>query len=258
MILMKISTFFLTSVCLFFTSTICFGQEEGKRAIQGVVYDSDTGDVLIGANILIQGTANGTVTDIHGHFHLDVPRDIEVLLEVSYCGTPVVVRVKERKSFYQIDIARFNTENRLRIGGGLLRFYSDGPEFRQSYSLGILNEGHFKPIRRANLVLGVEYKVDRLRNNGSWGFASIPLHLKGEFRRVSLEVGPSFSQVIHKTGIEREIQSRFITLEGLIAFRLSYKVDIGIGVSYYLLNQRQSAIEDFANLMLQVNHRLNL
>jgi len=42
-----------------------------QRIISGVVTD-DTGEALIGANVLEQGTSNGTITDLDGSYSLSV------------------------------------------------------------------------------------------------------------------------------------------------------------------------------------------
>lgn len=52
--------------------------------ITGQVMD-ENGDPLIGASILVKGTATGTVTDIDGSFSLNVPHE-NVTLIVSYTG----------------------------------------------------------------------------------------------------------------------------------------------------------------------------
>ena len=56
-----------------------------QRTITGTVTDSETGEPLIGANILIVGSSTGTVTDFDGTFSLDVPEGASEL-EVSYTG----------------------------------------------------------------------------------------------------------------------------------------------------------------------------
>ena len=63
-------------------------EKEEKITIHGNVID-DIGEVLIGANILIKGTAQGTATDIDGNFTLHIPintSDINPILIVSYTG----------------------------------------------------------------------------------------------------------------------------------------------------------------------------
>ena len=52
--------------------------------IQGKVTDAETGEPLIGASVLVQGTSSGTVTDLDGNYSVAAtPGDI---LEVSYTG----------------------------------------------------------------------------------------------------------------------------------------------------------------------------
>ena len=55
--------------------------------VRGVVRD-ETGEFLIGANVVVQGTSIGTVTDYDGRFELDLPRGLAeaAVLEVSYLG----------------------------------------------------------------------------------------------------------------------------------------------------------------------------
>ncbi len=43
-----------------------------QRTITGVIVDV-TGEPIIGANVVVKGTTNGTITDIDGGFTLNVP-----------------------------------------------------------------------------------------------------------------------------------------------------------------------------------------
>ncbi len=52
--------------------------------VKGVVKDANTGETLIGVNILVQGTVTGTVTDINGSYALDVPSGSTLIF--SYIG----------------------------------------------------------------------------------------------------------------------------------------------------------------------------
>ena len=57
--------------------------EESHKHIEGRVTDPK-GEAVAGANVKVKGIALGTVTDVEGHFELDVPRNS--LLEVSFIG----------------------------------------------------------------------------------------------------------------------------------------------------------------------------
>lgn len=56
--------------------------QQSKR-VKGTIVDA-TGMPVIGANVMVKGTTNGTITDLDGRFSLDVPND--AVLEVSYIG----------------------------------------------------------------------------------------------------------------------------------------------------------------------------
>jgi hypothetical protein len=44
-----------------------------QKTVTGIVTDSNSGQSLIGVNIIIQGSTTGTVTDLNGNFSLEVP-----------------------------------------------------------------------------------------------------------------------------------------------------------------------------------------
>lgn len=56
---------------------------ERKSHVTGTIVDA-TGEPVIGANVVVKGTANGTITDIDGNFSLDAPEG--AILQVSYIG----------------------------------------------------------------------------------------------------------------------------------------------------------------------------
>lgn len=55
------------------------------QKITGSVTDASTGEPVIGANVIIEGTTLGTVTDINGNFTIDVPGPNSVLV-ISFLG----------------------------------------------------------------------------------------------------------------------------------------------------------------------------
>ena len=56
-----------------------------QQTVSGTVTDAETGEALIGANILVVGTGSGTVTDFDGTYQVTVPEGAEQL-EFSYTG----------------------------------------------------------------------------------------------------------------------------------------------------------------------------
>lgn len=56
-----------------------------QQQVKGVVTDASTGEAIVGANVVIEGTTTGTVTDIDGKFSLTIPAPGSVLI-ISFLG----------------------------------------------------------------------------------------------------------------------------------------------------------------------------
>lgn len=70
---------------LLFLLMSCFTIGLMAQSISGKVIDSNSGDPLIGASVVVVGTSTGTVTDFEGMFNLNVDK-LPATLEVSYIG----------------------------------------------------------------------------------------------------------------------------------------------------------------------------
>ena len=74
-----------------------------QLTITGTVTDKGLGDPVIGATILVQGTTNGTVTDMDGKFSLDVSKGD--ILHISYIGyQPQTIKVDGVQKVYTIQL----------------------------------------------------------------------------------------------------------------------------------------------------------
>jgi len=78
----RIATKFLSVLSLFLLVVVV---GNAQTTVSGVVTDASTNETLIGANVLVQGTTAGTITDIDGSYTLTVPSGSNVL-EISYAG----------------------------------------------------------------------------------------------------------------------------------------------------------------------------
>ena len=73
------------SVILAFLWMLCFTAfAQAQVTATGVVVDAATGEPIIGASVLEEGTSNGTITDFDGNFSLSVGKDAKVV--ISYVG----------------------------------------------------------------------------------------------------------------------------------------------------------------------------
>jgi len=75
----------LNSILLLAAIVLVPGLALSQRTITGQVTDAETGETLIGANILVVGTATGTISDFDGNFELKLPAGFD-MLSFSYTG----------------------------------------------------------------------------------------------------------------------------------------------------------------------------
>ncbi len=69
-----------------------------KLEIEGRVFDKETGEALLGANITIKGTNLGTVTDLDGKFHIALPNFKSATIVVSYIGyKPATIEISQSR-----------------------------------------------------------------------------------------------------------------------------------------------------------------
>ena len=57
-----------------------------QSTVSGKITDAETGEGLIGANVIISGTSIGTTTDLDGNYSLTSDRALPWTIEVSYTG----------------------------------------------------------------------------------------------------------------------------------------------------------------------------
>ncbi|WP_245949463.1 SusC/RagA family TonB-linked outer membrane protein [Echinicola strongylocentroti] len=114
----SVKGFFMIGLLLLLSlhSTIAQGQ---KRELTGTITSSDDGTTLPGVNIIIEGTGQGTVTDIDGNYKIMVPNK-ETTLVFSSIGylTQKVVVTDETKMDLVMDINIESLEEVVVIGYG--------------------------------------------------------------------------------------------------------------------------------------------
>lgn len=79
----------------------CFSIAQAQQRVSGIVTDADSGESLIGASILVEGTSTGTITDIDGSYTITIPEGGSNL-QFSYTGYATVTETINGRS--QIDV----------------------------------------------------------------------------------------------------------------------------------------------------------
>lgn len=86
---------------VFLLSALSLSAEE--RIVTATVLDKQTGDPLIGVNIIEKGTSNGTVTDIDGNFTLKVSD--KAILQIKYIGYETLEVSAAKKNIGTIELS---------------------------------------------------------------------------------------------------------------------------------------------------------
>jgi len=67
-----------------------------QTSISGIVKDAGNGEPILGANVLVKGTTNGTITNFNGEFTLSVPSDATLVIRfVGYLPVEIAVAGKK-------------------------------------------------------------------------------------------------------------------------------------------------------------------
>lgn len=105
-----------------------------KKMVNGVVLDA-TGMPVIGANVMVKGTTNGTITDMDGKFSLEVEEG--ATLVVSYIGfanqeikvgsqTNLSIAMKEDvEALAEVVVVGFGTQKKVNLTGAVSSVTSD-------------------------------------------------------------------------------------------------------------------------------------
>ena len=154
--------------------TLPLVQQSGKK-ITGTVLDA-TGMPVIGANVMVKGTTNGTITDMDGKFSLDVEEG--AILVVSYIGfsnqeikvgnqTNLSIAMKEdAKALDELVVVGYGTQKKVNLTGAVSTVKADLLENRTTSD----------PV---NMLTGQIAGVTIVQNTGQPGADSGNLRVRG-------------------------------------------------------------------------------
>ena len=77
---------FLMIAVLWISPEFVFSQNQAKGVVTGQVVDRETGDPLIGVNVLLKETVLGTATDLEGNYRINRVPPGQYILRISYMG----------------------------------------------------------------------------------------------------------------------------------------------------------------------------
>ncbi len=111
-----------------------------QTIIRGNVIDEKTKEPIIGASVALKGTTNGTLTDAHGGFSLQVTKALPATLSISLVGyksqdidvydaeEPIILSLKEDFNFLdEVVVTGYTSQQRRSVSGAITSInLSDG------------------------------------------------------------------------------------------------------------------------------------
>ena len=125
-----------------------FATTQQAGICKGLVKDA-TGESVIGASVVVEGTANGTITDFDGNFSLDGIKKGDVIVisyvgyqtqEIKWNGSPLNVILKEdSKTLSEVVVVGYGTQKKANLSGSVAMVDSKELENRpiQNVSSGL-------------------------------------------------------------------------------------------------------------------------
>lgn len=145
--------------------------QQATRQITGSILD-ETGEPIIGANVVQKGTTNGTMTDLDGAFSLNVPNNATLVIsfigynsmEVNVAGkSKITVTLKEdTQKLEEVVVVGYGTQKKVTVTGAVTAIGAD--EITQAPVANISNAlvGRLPGVRVQNTggMPGQESSVD--------------------------------------------------------------------------------------------------
>lgn len=145
--------------------------QQATRQITGTILD-ETGEPIIGANVVQKGTTNGTMTDLDGAFSLNVPNNATLVVsfigynstEVNVAGkSKITVTLKEdTQKLEEVVVVGYGTQKKVTVTGAVAAIGAD--EITQAPVANISNAlaGRLPGVRVQNTggMPGQESSVD--------------------------------------------------------------------------------------------------
>lgn len=148
--------------------------DQQSKLVKGTIVDA-TGMPVIGANVMVKGTTNGTITDMDGNFSLDVPVGATLVVtyigfanqEVKPTGGNLSITMKEdAEALDELVVVGYGTQKKVNLTGSVS---------------SISGEDMIKrPVANASAMLqGLMPGVQVVQNNGQPGAGNISMQIRG-------------------------------------------------------------------------------
>lgn len=168
-------------MCLLFLSLLLsppllWGQ---NHSIKGQIVDAKSNEPLIGVNITVEGTSNGTISDVDGHFTLTATPD--AVLKISYIGyREILLKVADLKKDAIISLEEDSKqlEEVVVVGYGVQKKVTSVGSITQTGGNELMKGGSVNSVSEA--LQGKLNGVVAINSSGMPGDNEVKMYIRGK------------------------------------------------------------------------------
>ena len=173
---MKLKWMCLLFLSLLLSPPLLWGQ---NHSIKGQIVDAKSNEPLIGVNITVEGTSNGTISDVDGHFTLTATPD--AVLKISYIGyREVLLKVADLKKDAIISLEEDSKqlEEVVVVGYGVQKKVTSVGSITQTGGNELMKGGSVNSVSEA--LQGKLNGVVAINSSGMPGDNEVKMYIRGK------------------------------------------------------------------------------
>lgn len=173
---MKLKWMCLLFLSLLLSPPLLWGQ---NHSIKGQIVDAKSNEPLIGVNITVEGTSNGTISDVDGHFTLTATPD--AVLKISYIGyREILLKVADLKKDAIISLEEDSKqlEEVVVVGYGVQKKVTSVGSITQTGGNELMKGGSVNSVSEA--LQGKLNGVVTINSSGMPGDNEVKMYIRGK------------------------------------------------------------------------------
>lgn len=173
---MKLKWMCLLFLSLLLSPPLLWGQ---NHSIKGQIVDAKSNEPLIGVNITVEGTSNGTISDVDGHFTLTATLD--AVLKISYIGyREILLKVADLKKDAIISLEEDSKqlEEVVVVGYGVQKKVTSVGSITQTGGNELMKGGSVNSVSEA--LQGKLNGVVAINSSGMPGDNEVKMYIRGK------------------------------------------------------------------------------
>ena len=173
---MKLKWMCLLFLSLLLSPPLLWGQ---NHSIKGQIVDAKSNEPLIGVNITVEGTSNGTISDVDGHFTLTATPD--AVLKISYIGyREILLKVADLKKDAIISLEEDSKqlEEVVVVGYGVQKKVTSVGSITQTGGNELMKGGSVNSVSEA--LQGKLNGVVAINSSGMPGDNEVKIYIRGK------------------------------------------------------------------------------